>query len=97
MSIAVVEEKNVIATGHPILDAELSLMTFIELDYLGKYLRLMRKLGKNFDDGYSWADAPLTPKEEKALRQGRENAKNGDYLTLEEFVKGLDDVESDPE
>ena len=97
MSIAVVEEKSVITTEHPILDAELSLMTFVELDYLGKYLRLMRELGKKFDDGYSWADAPLTPEEEEALRQGREDVKNGDYLTLEEFMKGIDYVESDPE
>ena len=97
MSIALIEKKSVITTGHPILDAELSLMTFVELDYLGKYLRIMREMGKNFDDGYSWADAPLTTKEEDALRHGRRNAKNGDYLTLEEFMKGFDDEESDPE
>ena len=97
MSIVVVEEKSVITTGHPILDAELSLMTFVELDYLGKYLRIMRELGKNFDDGYSWADAPLTPEEEEALRQVRKDAKNGDYLTLEEFMKGFDDAENEPE
>ena len=32
-----------------------------------------------------WADAPLTEEEEEGLRQGRENVKNGDYMTLEEF------------
>lgn len=41
------------------------------------------------DDDGSWADLPLTPEEEEALRRGRENAKNGKYLTLEEFKKGL--------
>ncbi len=41
------------------------------------------------DDDDSWADAPLTPEEEEGLRRGRENAKKGDYLTLEEFMKGL--------
>ena len=96
MSIAAVEEKHFITTRHPILDAELSLMTFVELDYLGKYLRLMRELEKNFDDGFSWADSSLTP-EEEALRQGRKDVKNGNYLTLEDFMKGFDDAESNPE
>ncbi len=41
------------------------------------------------DDDDSWADAPLTEEEEEALRQGREDFKNGNYLTLEEFMKGL--------
>ena len=36
-----------------------------------------------------WADAPLT-EEEEGLRQGRENAKNGNYMTLEEFRKSKD-------
>ena len=38
-----------------------------------------------------WADAPLTEEEEEGLRQGRENVKNGDYMTLEEFRKSQDD------
>ena len=38
-----------------------------------------------------WADFPLTEEEEEALRQGRENAKNGDYMILEEFRKSQDD------
>ena len=42
----------------------------------------------DYDD---WADAPLTAEEEEALRQGREDFKNGDYLTLDEFLKGLEE------
>ncbi len=37
------------------------------------------------NDNDDWADAPLTEEEEEALRQGREDFKNGDYLTLDEF------------
>ena len=43
--------------------------------------------GNDGDDG--WADAPLTPEEEEGLRRGRENARRGDYLTLQEFKEGL--------
>ena len=32
-----------------------------------------------------WADLPLTPEEEEDLKQGRENMKNGDFLTLSEL------------
>ena len=70
-------------TGNVILDMELPLLTEDELvklaDY-AKYLRWSRE-----DENDDWADAPLTPEEEEGLRQGRENAKNGDYLTLAEF------------
>ena len=41
------------------------------------------------DDDGSWADLPLTPEEEEGLRRGREDARNGKMLTLEEFMKGL--------
>lgn len=41
------------------------------------------------DDDGSRADLPLTPEEEEALKRGRKNAKNGKYLTFEEFKKGL--------
>ena len=32
-----------------------------------------------------WADLPLTAEEEEDLKQGRENMKNGDFLTLSEL------------
>ncbi|MBR0151926.1 MAG: hypothetical protein IJP89_11250 [Synergistaceae bacterium] len=42
----------------------------------------------DYDD---WADAPLTAEEEEMIRQSREDFKNGDYLTLDEFLKGLEE------
>ena len=41
---------------------------------------------KKYDD---WADAPLTPEEEEQVEQGRKDFENGEYLTLDEFMKGL--------
>lgn len=41
------------------------------------------------DDDGSWADLPLTPEEEAQIAESMEDFKNGRYLTLEEFMKGL--------
>ena len=63
-----------------------------ELKELLKYAKYLQWSNVNYYDDYeeddddgSWADAPLTPEEEEGLRRGRENAKNGKYLTLAEF------------
>lgn len=86
MSTAVAEKKN-IWTGNVALDKELSLLTENELERLAdyaKYLVWSRDDDYDDDDG-SWADLPLTEEEERQLAIGRENAKNGKYLTLTEF------------
>ena len=76
-------EKPAIKTGNAILDIELHLLTADELEKLVEFAKFLR-WSRNDDDD-NWADAPLTEEEEEALRQGRENAKNGNYLTLAEF------------
>ena len=40
-------------------------------------------VNKTLDD--DWADLPLTEQEESELKQGRENIKNGYFLTLSEL------------
>ena len=70
-------------TGNIILDMQLPLLTESELGKLADYAKYLR--WSREDENDDWADAPLTPEEEEGLRQGRENAKNGDYLTLAEF------------
>ena len=82
MTIAAAE-KPAIKTGNVILDMELPLLTADELGKVAEYAKSLR-LSRE-DDNDDWADAPLTEEEEEALRQGRENAKNGNYLTLAEF------------
>ena len=71
-----------LSTGNKTLDMELALLTGEQLEKVAEYVRFLRWQEDENDD---WADAPLTEEEEEALRQGRENAKNGDYLTLAEF------------
>ena len=77
--------ENTMRTGNVILDMELPLLTETELVKLADYAKYLRWSREDNDD--DWADAPLTEEEEEALRQGRENAKNGNYLTLSEFRK----------
>lgn len=74
-----------ITTGNVILDMELPLLTEKQLEKLADYAKYLRWSSREDDDDDDWADAPLTEEEEEALRQGRENAKNGNYLTLAEF------------
>lgn len=71
-------------TGNKILNAELSLLTEKELEKLADYARYLR-WSRIDDDDSDWADAPLTVEEEAQLERGRENARNGKYLTLAEF------------
>ena len=94
MSVDTVEK---FTTGNAALDMELPHLTFGDMVKLADYARYLRWSHKEDDDGDDWADAPLTAEEEEAIRQGREDFKNGNYLTLEEFMRGLDDVESSPE
>lgn len=86
----------IIKTGNEILDTELPLMTENELEKLANYAKYLKWLridehdeNEEDDDDGSWADAPLTEEEEEALRQGREDFKNGIYLTLEELLEGI--------
>ena len=76
-------EKPAVKTGNVILDLQLPFMTEKQLEKLADYAKYLR--WSDADDNDDWADAPLTEEEEEALRQGREDFKNGDYLTLDEF------------
>ena len=80
---AAAAEKPVTKTGNVILDMQIPLLTDKQLEKLAEYAKFLRWSREDDDD--DWADAPLTEEEEEALRQGRENAKNGNYLTLAEF------------
>ena len=86
MSTATAERP--ITTGNIVLDMRLPLLTGQELEKLADYANYLMWSREEEDDD-DWADAPLTEEEEEALRQGREDFKNGDYLTLEEFMEGL--------
>ncbi|MBQ9418848.1 MAG: hypothetical protein IJU31_00570 [Synergistaceae bacterium] len=77
-------------TGNATLDVILPLLSAKKLDKLADYARCLNWTDEDDDDDDgSWADLPLTPDEEEQLRLGREEAKNGEYLTLEEFLEGL--------
>lgn len=85
-----VEEKRTIWTGNVELDEIIPLLNENELERLADYAKDLR--GSHIDDNYdeddddgSWADLPLTEEEEAQLAIGRENAKNGKYITLAEF------------
>ena len=78
-------EKPAIKTGNATLDMILPLLTEKKLESLAEFAKFLMWSSTKDDDNDDWADAPLTEEEEEALRQGRENAKNGNYLTLAEF------------
>ena len=75
-----------LTTGNEVLDMEIPLLTDEELVKLADYAKFLRWSREDDDD---WADAPLTKEEEAQLRQGREEFARGEYLTLDEFLKGL--------
>ncbi len=75
-----------VKTGNVILDMQIPLLTDDELFKLADYAKFLR-WSREDDDNDDWADAPLTEEEEEALRQGREDFKNGNYLTLDEFIE----------
>ena len=74
-----------VKTGNVILDMQIPLLTEKQLEKLADYAKYLRWSDMADDDNDDWADAPLTEDEEKALKQGREDFKNGNYLTLAEF------------
>ena len=76
-----------VKTGNVILDREIPLLTEKQLEKLADYAKYLRWSDMADDDNDDWADAPLTEEEEEALRQGREDFKNGNYLTLDEFIE----------
>ena len=87
MSTVLEEKKAELTTGNRILDMNLPLMTDNELERLADYTKYLiwSRIEEDDDDDGSWADAPLTQEEEAQFAIGRENAKNGKYLTLAEF------------
>ena len=85
MTVAAAEKT--VRTGNVILDMQIPLLTDKQLEKLADYAKFLRWSSEDDDD--DWADAPLTEEEEEALRQGREDFKNGTYLTLAEFLEGL--------
>ena len=86
-------KKKKISTGNFQLDLILPKLSEKNLEKLADYARYLRWLSiendEDDDDDGNWADLPLTPEEEEAVRQGRENAKNGKYLTLAEFKERM--------
>ena len=77
----------VLTTGNKIIDTQLPLLTEEELAKVADYIQyvMWSRIEEDDDDDGSWADAPLTQEEEAQFAIGRENAKNGKYLTLAEF------------
>ena len=89
MSTAVLEKKAEVKTGNEIFDM-LPLLTEKELERLADYTRyIMWSREEEKDDDESWADAPLTEDEIAQSEEAREEFKRGEYLTLEELLKGL--------
>ena len=89
MSTAVLEKKAEVKTGNEIVDM-LPLLTEKELERLADYTRyIMWSREEEKDDDESWADAPLTEDEIAQIEEAREEFKRGEYLTLEELLKGL--------
>lgn len=84
MTTAVMEAERTVKTGNVILDMEIPLLSDEQLEKLADYAKYLRWSSED-DDNDDWADAPLTPEEEEGLRLGRENARQGNYLTLAEF------------
>ena len=90
MSTVLEEKKAELTTGNRILDMNLPLMTDNELERLADYTRyIMWSREEEKDDDESWADAPLTEDEIAQIEEAREEFKRGEYLTLEELLKGL--------
>ena len=89
MSTAVLEKKAEVKTGNEIVDM-LPLLTEKELERLADYTRyIMWSREEEKDDDGSWADAPLTEDEIAQIEEAREEFKRGEYITLEELLKGL--------
>ena len=90
MTIAVNERT--VKTGNVILDMRIPLLNDEQLNKLAEYAKFLMW---SQDDDDDWADAPLTEEEEEALRQGREDFKNGNYLTLKQFRESQQECSTD--
>ena len=88
MTTAVMEAERTVKTGNVILDMEIPLLSDEQLEKLADYAKYLRWSAENDDDD-DWADAPLTPEEEAQLEESIRDFENGEYLTLDEFMKGL--------
>lgn len=88
MTTAVMEAERTVKTGNVILDMEIPLLSDEQLEKLADYAKYLRWSAENDDDD-DWADAPLTPEEEAQIEEGRREYARGEYLTLDEFMKGL--------
>ena len=87
-----------ISTGYAELDHELAFLSETQIEKLtdfARYLNWSAIIDKDDaeydedDDLGHWADLPLTRGEEEAMIRGRENVKNGKYLTLAEFKERI--------
>ncbi|MBQ9573936.1 MAG: hypothetical protein IJR27_01510 [Synergistaceae bacterium] len=88
MTTAVMEAERTVKTGNVILDMEIPLLSDEQLEKLADYAKYLRWSAENDDDD-DWADAPLTPEEEAQREESIRDFENGEYLTLDEFMKGL--------
>ena len=88
MTTAVMEAERTVKTGNVILDMEIPLLSDEQLEKLADYAKYLRWSAENDDDD-DWADAPLTPEEEAQIEESNRDFENGEYLTLDEFMKGL--------
>ena len=87
-----------ISTGYEALDHELAFLSGKQIEKLTDYARYLNwsaiidKDDAEYDeddDPGRWADLPLSRDDEEAIRRGRENLKNGKYLTLDEFKERI--------
>ncbi|MBQ6982452.1 MAG: hypothetical protein IJQ15_08515 [Synergistaceae bacterium] len=83
----VIAEKS-ITTGNIVLDMELPLLTADELGMVAEYAKSLR-LSREDDDDDSWADAPLTEDEISQIEESERDFANGEYLTVDELLAGL--------
>ena len=79
-------EKPAVKTGNVILDMQIPLLNDEQLDKLAEYAKFLMW---SQDDDDDWADTPLTEDEKNQLKESYRDFRNGDYLTLDEFLEGL--------
>ena len=80
--------EHTVKTGNVVLDMKIPLLTDYELDELARYADYLVWSRKDDDDD-DWTDAPLTEDEKNQLKESYRDFRNGDYLTLDEFLEGL--------
>ena len=80
-------EKPAVKTGNVILDLQLPFMTEKQLEKLADYAKYLR--WSDADDNDDWADAPLTEDEISQIEESDRDFENGEYLTLDELLEGL--------